>query len=53
VATAPGYSLLAKAVLFAISVVKGRSCSRWNRYKQCTKSDISVATREAINGPFW
>ena len=40
VAAAPGYSLLAKqAVSCAISVVKGWSCSRWSRYKPCTKRD--------------
>ena len=39
VAAVPGYLVLAKAVLRAVSVVKGRLCSRRNRYKQCTKSD--------------
>ena len=50
VAAAPCYSLLAKAVSCAVSVIKGRSCSR-----QSVQSEISVsvATRMATNGPFW
>ena len=36
-AAAPGYLLLAKAVSYAVSVVKGQSCSRWSRYKPCMK----------------
>ena len=39
VAAALGYSLLAKAVLCAVSVVKGGLCSRPSRYKPCTKSN--------------
>ena len=39
VAAAPGYSLLAKAVSCAISVVNGRSYSRRSCYKPCTKRD--------------
>jgi len=37
VAAAPDYSLLAKAVSCAVSVVKGWLCSRQSRYKPCTK----------------
>ena len=51
VAAAPGYLLLAKAVLCAVSVVKGGSCSRQTRYKPCIS--VSVATCVATNGPFW
>ena len=36
-AAAPGYLLLAKAVSYTVSVVKGQSCSRWSRYKSCMK----------------
>jgi len=39
VAAAPGYSLLTKAVLCAVSVVKGQPCSRRSHYKPCTKRD--------------
>ena len=50
-AAAPGYSLLAKAVSSAVSVVKvdrvqGGACT-----KRDTES-VSVATRVATNGPF-
>ena len=53
-AAAPGYSLHAKAVSCAVSVVKGRSCSRRSRYKPCTNREISVSvpTRVATNGLF-
>ena len=37
VAAATGYLLLAKALLCAVSVVEGRSCSKRSRYKPCTK----------------
>ena len=39
VSAALGYSLLAKTVSCAVSVVIGRSCSRRSRYKPCTKRD--------------
>ena len=56
-AAAPGYLLLAKAALCAVSVVKGGSCSRRSHYKPCMKRykdiSVSVATRVATNSPFW
>ena len=38
-AASSGYTLLAKAVSCAVSVVKDRSCSRRSRYKLCTKRE--------------
>ena len=46
VAAAPGYSLLAKAVTSAVSVVKAD-------HVQDGAMSVSVATHLAINNPFW
>ena len=53
VAAASGYSLLARAVTSAVSVVKvdrvqGGVCTKID-----TVQSVSVATRVATNGPFW
>ena len=54
VAPAPGYLLLAKAVLCAVSVVNGRLCSKRSCYKRVRREiSVSVATHVATNGPFW
>ena len=47
VAAAPGYSLLAKAVSCAVSVVKGGVAT--NRVRR--EISVSVPTRVATNGP--
>ena len=43
---APGYSLLAKAVSSAVSVVMATNSVR-------KEVSVSVGTRVATNGPFW
>ena len=48
---APGYSLLAKAVSSAVSVVKVQGGAATNRVRR--EISVSVATRVATNGPFW
>ena len=53
-AAAPGYLLLAKAALCAVSVVKGGLCLRRSRYKPVYEEIcVSVATRVVTNSPFW
>ena len=53
-AAAPGYSLLAKAVMSAVSVVK-TDCVQGEATTNHVRRamSVSVATHVATNNPFW